>query len=531
MPRLPTSDAMTRVISQGATSVITDKGAGTGNAGIKMIGQSLTTLGDSIADSQNRYDSIKAEASLKTLIAESDQEANHDNDHTTLADRYEENFTKGVGEIAAGIRSPRARSEFEAHHQGTIAQKRAGVEKLAHAKYKDSERADITDTVKVLRDQAVATGDDENIELIEGLGWTAQGEEILNAQERQAMIADAKLSITRGRLETLEPTERLAAIKAGKAKGLAPETVVKLERAARAEIVAQGAQNTVDGLMDQGLSSTEAQVQIDKISDVKKRDEVNRRYQYDNSKRERAKVERQSDLFEANYYDVRSGKLSVNDIDDATVDEMGVNAYKQLIAAEAQFSVPRQYSDPDVQDMLFQLAGRGDRVKLRKAFMANAGSLNASDLKRWSEETAKAEGTINPLFTTQQSMSAKIGKLDLGKADTVKAKQVLTDKMSNWYEREQAVNGREPTEAETQKFMDSALMEYSVPDAGWFGFDADKRAIEMTDDDWINLKRDRAANNPEEFEAVVNMFKSKGIDPSNEQFAEVLQEVINRAAK
>ena len=527
MPKIPDYTQLKRDIPQ-VSGAIDVRGVGTTVAPALMKIAGVTA---GIHERKNKNLLAKAESNMFTdLIAESNA-YDQDPDYGTIEERSTGNMEAKLGEHAATITDPALRQQFIQTFRPKIAQAQVKLQGVAFGKERDFERGELTTSLETLRNAAVLSGGDDILGANDRAGALIQSHVDLghvDADEAVKFKASFRDDVSKGYLETLEPEERVAALKQPWAKkNLAPDDYIGLRRKADEELRIGKAQTQVDEYLDSDMDRAEVMTAIDKKYSKKPelRKEVETRFDYAFSKQEKARVEEQSGLFDQYYLPVRSGESMVADMPREDLERMSPSQQNSLYSAQSssvsKAKVPFNINAEDNLNILYQ----GKRFQdLREYFIENASSMSDTQNNKWSKATVEGVSPeLKSPFTVTQTINNKIPNYsDSRKAD-------LNEALTEWMFEYQTKEGYYPPDDVRDKQLDRMIMEH---DTSWWWGVGTKPVFEMSDEEKTKVLKYAREDDPDSFKDAEEYFKIKGTQPDHGQFMEAYTTLKdNRRAK
>ncbi len=155
MARLPdATDLGQRPIPRPNTSIATVRNAGAVGNAVEGVGAQVSHAGDVIQlvteQRKNQEAQLQAAQARSQFVSQKiglESDLEHDTDYDTLEKRYSEEIGKINAETAASIKSPFARSMFEADVKPDVERGIAGIRQKVFEGRKDTQRAQITTTL------------------------------------------------------------------------------------------------------------------------------------------------------------------------------------------------------------------------------------------------------------------------------------------------------------------------------------------------------------------------------------------------
>ena len=521
MARIPDATSIQRKVASGQRAV---RGIDTRNVAPVELGAALKGL----ADKKERYETTKAETEFLSLKNTQDNAYDQDTEYKTINERYGKEIDKGLGEISMSISSPIARAEFIQRNRLRVEQGKTRMNDIAFGKERDYERSYITESLLKLREHSIMgeAGDVlSSKETVKGLVDSGVEMGYYSQEEASKLKRDWRTDAAVGRLETMDPTNRLEALNKPWAKDLPGDVRTKLTREAEEATFAQKAVDAVDEYLIDDLDRGEAMTKAGKIEDERLRKEVERRFDYMYGKQQEFETEERSEIFDKYYLDVRKGDLTVDDIPSDELRALTPAQQSNLFGAQsASVSRTRTVSNRATVDTLHGLQQTGKFRELREFFMSNSDQLNETAFNTWSKVSQKGDMPveIKSMLTTQQRMNAK---LENALITNDNAKSQLSGAMDEWYMNYQAENGGKlPTDDQSDKQMDRLLLQF---DTTWL-WGGTKSVFQMSEEERATAIGFIEEEEPDLFKKIKAGYDERGVDPSPEQFLELYQNAINR---
>jgi hypothetical protein len=287
MPKIPDASSISRSIASGQRSV---RGIDTRSFAPIELAQSIGRM----VDKRDKFETTKAETAFLTAKNTQDNAYDQDTDYGTIEERYSSEMDKSLGEISMGISNPAARAEFINRNQLRVGQGRERIKKVAFGKERDFERNHVNESLINLR-ELVVTGDPDDVnnarETVKGLINSAIEMGYYDNEEAGNIKRKWRSDSAVGRLNTMDPADRIEALKMAWAKDLPSDVRQKLHDQAEEATFAQKAVDTVDEYLLADLDRGEAMEKSGKIKDEKLRKEVERRFDYMHGKQQEFETE------------------------------------------------------------------------------------------------------------------------------------------------------------------------------------------------------------------------------------------------
>ena len=496
---------------------------------IPQIGEMVSGFIAEESDRRSRSQLAKAEADFRIIKAKQDAAYDRDEKYGTITERYGKEMTTGLGSLATSITDPEVRQLFVDKYRPQVETGKIAMDELAWGKEKDFERAGLQERLDALNRGGLESGDIIGTnEAAAALIESAAELDHLTEQERVAQLKVFKDNLAIGRLGTMEPEDRVTALKQPWAKNLPADTRAKLQREAMAAVRENKAVGIVDGYMGKGLDIASGMAEAEGIKDLKLRKEVESRFQYEYGMDQKAEAEQQTDLLDKYFSDVATGGLTVSEIQKENPEEweaMGASVQSSLISAQRSSASATKVSfNPVHHDRLMQLKMQADRgvegagLKMREYVIANISTMNPKQQETWLN--ASLDGVFSPeiddTLTDQQVIASRLPET----ADASK-KRVLLGYMGDWRANFIRRTGKNPTDEDRTKAVDRALIEYDTTWA-WGGM---KPIYEMTPEEATEALSLMQEGNPAAFGVVEQYFKESGTQPTDAQFMEAFDRI------
>ena len=270
MARLPNPADMRRQSVSGQRSIArTD----TSNAdyGLSHLAGTL----ENISDRDTDYQIAEARTQFLARKAEQDAAYDQDQDHATIAQRYEQNMREAMEAAGANISIPRAREMFRKSVEPDLERGKQNMESLAFAKRRDERRARTNEQLNSLHDTAITGTAADMLSANETARQMLEAEVAAGnySQEEAGNIYRAwRGNAAISRIQSMEPEDALRAIHAPWAQGIPAEARIKIQKQAEQDLQEDNAVRRADEIWagDYGAAIAEAR----KIEDVDERELV-----------------------------------------------------------------------------------------------------------------------------------------------------------------------------------------------------------------------------------------------------------------
>jgi hypothetical protein len=528
IPRGQDIDRRTPDLQQPITVEDTRNAGGVAAALAKGLGAEL--------DRRTKLEVAKAESSFLTQKAHHDNAFDDDEDYKTIPDRYNAEVAKSLEAAGAEISDPRLRELFNLNAAPRIAEGSERIQDLALSKYRDYETAALQEGLRGVRESGIlgnakdatnAARDHVNAAVENDIISATQGDQVFTAWQEDMVV---------GKLEMMEPADRIEALDQPWAADLPADLKVRLHRGAKKETDEDTAIITVDQWMAEGITPLTANTRYADITDLDVRQEVERRFNNEWTREINAQSQAKVDIINEYFPQIRAGDMMVKDLPEGVMDALGQEG-QTLFAAENQAatSIPK-ISDPEVQWHLYQLQAdpATPGVVMEQYFRENAHKLSPSDFKLWANAAARAltpedSSTLSYIqYVDAQIREAWPRLTDRTRGARAAGFRLQAEDWRNNFMRpvEQGGSGREPTTDERNRFLDSLFTEMPTKMGFFTGAPRKPVAWGMLD----NNQRGKAINvvqqtEPEVFDYILDMLGQTPETMNQGQFVEMYQEV------
>jgi hypothetical protein len=448
MATIPSATQIKRSIPDGEQRVVQLDTSSAGK-GLQYLGQAVKGMSQDMKEVEmveRKRATNKADLTMSIALEKEGNAYDQDPDHATFGDRFDESVESAMGIAGEGL-DERDRELWRDRQQLKIAQSRTRVGKVAWVKKRDEERALITQQMEMARESAL-TGDmgalDGDISNV--LDAAVEGD-YLTAQESQQMQSKWRESAATGRLEMMEPDDRIKALAMPWAKKLPADTRIRLQRDAETKMVKTKAWAEVDTVNSGELTSREKHQQVDQIKDPDVRAAAEVILRAEESSESTLTNEEQSDIFNRMDLNIRDGQTILEqDRDDWQKLEPSQRSNLEAMTSTTN----RTVNDDSVYNAASSLAARGQWGELNKLLNTHGSGLKATTRDSFREA---ANNGIAPVDVEYNKLidSAIPGTSMTDKRN--KMKVVIAD----WRDRYRAAREREPTQAEAQAEVNRML--------------------------------------------------------------------------
>ena len=440
-------------------------------------------------DRRTKLEVSKAESSFLTQKALHDNAFDDDEDFGTISGRYKEGIDKSLAEAGSQITDPRVREQFNLNVAPRIEEGTQRMGQIARSKEVDYETASLNEGLRGIRDSGVignaidatnAMRDRINASVENNIISATAGDKLFHEQRQDMLI---------GKLEMLDPADRVQALDEAWAQDLPPDTILRLRRGAKKETDEDTAVILVDQWMDEGITPGEAIERYQDIEDIDVRMEVERRFKNDWD-REQSEVSRvRTELYDDLYGQVRGGDLKVQDLTEAQKETLG-SGIGGLYEAEKQsatrtvpktsdigayYTMQMMLADPEVDPLV---TDEFYRENINKFSMTDAKALAkavAGDMNPQEKEVLSAMQYINARVRAANPSVASHDGSQRAALESSRSTQIANVQLetNTWVQTQLELTGKTPTNPEIQSHIDGQFIDmiYQQASDTWMPFD------------------------------------------------------------
>lgn len=534
IPRAGDSNRRTPDLQQAITVEDTRYAGGVAAALSKGLGVEL--------DRRTKLEVAKAESTFLTHKANHDNAYDDDEDYSTIGERYRTGISESAEQAGQQITDPRVREQFNLSIAPRIEEGQQRIGQIARSKEVDYETASMNEGLRGIRDSGVIGNAIDATNAMRDYINAAVENDIISATNGDKLFHTQRQDMLIGKLEMLDPAERISAIEEPWAQDLPPDVLVRLARGAKKETDEDTAVIMVDQWMAEGIAPGDAIERYQDIEDVDVRMEVERRFTNEWDRRESEISRLKTELYDDLYGQVRSGEMFVQDLTEEQKEQLG-SGIQGLYAAESQAAtktVPKT-SDIEVYYNLQMMLANSDIDPLvtDEYYRENINKLSLTDQKQLAVAIA---GNLNPeqkeVLTALQYINARVRAANPSVAshdgsqraalESSRATQIANVQLeaNAWVENQKLITGKTPSVGEIQTHLDGQFIDmiYQQASDTWVPFDAkpEKQAT------WQALDPAQrgaaigilAETQPVVYQQILNVIGTSGADLDPEQFIE-----------
>lgn len=484
-------------------------------------------------DRRTKLEVAKAESAFLTASAHHANAYDDDEDYATIPDRYNADVAKSLETAGSEISDPRVREQFNLSVAPRVAEGDERIRGIARSKEVDYETAALNEGLRGIRESGVLGNAMDATNGARDYINAAVENDIISATQGDSVFSAWQQDMAVGKLEMLEPAERIEAINAPWAADLPADLKVRLGRDAKKETDEDTAIVMTDQWMAEGITPIQANERYTSIEDLDVRQEVERRFNNEWTRQINADSQAKVDIINEYFPKIRAGEMLIADMPPGVMDALGVEG-QTLFAAENQAAttIPK-ISDPETQWHLYQLQADPSTpgVVMEQYFRENAHKLSPSDFKLWANAAARA---LTPedksTLTYIQYVDANIRDAWPSLNDKTRGARAANFRLQSedWRQNFMEQNNREPSTAERNVFIDSLFTE--MPTRVGFFTGEPRKPIR-----WGMMDNEQRGQSigvvkqtePEVFNYVLDMLGQTEETLNPGQFVEMYQEVYS----
>lgn len=440
-------------------------------------------------DRRTKLEVAKAESSFLTQKAHHDNAFDDDEDYATIPDRYNTAVADSLSTASSEISDPRVREQFNLSVAPRVAEGDERIRGLARGKEVDYETASLNEGLRGIRESGVlgsavdatnAARDYINASVENDLISATEGDRMFNAWQEDMVV---------GKLEMMDPADRLEALTKPWADNLPSDLKVRLHRGAKIETDEDTAIVTVDQWMAEGIDPTTAIERYADIEDLDVRMQIESRFTNEWNRRESEKSRVLNELYNDLYGQVRAGELRVDQLTDEQKDVLGkdIGGLYEAEKQSATRTVPKVSDIESFYTMQVMLANPDiDPLVTDKFFRDNINDFSPADQKALAKAVAD---DLNPeekqLLNATQYINARVraANPDVAGHDGSQraALQASRDtqianvqlEANTWVQTQKEITGKIPTDTEIQTHLDAQFIDmvYQQARDTWRPFD------------------------------------------------------------
>lgn len=446
MPTIPSLERRTVTPSSRVSNVAV--------ADISSVGRELTGAITRVTDKRDQYELADAKTKFSILSHQQNNAYDQDDEYETIPQRWDENMSKGVDEIAAKISNPEARNFFMMEARERVEASRPRISQVAFSKERDVKRADMNTTLNGLRE--IVLGKDEEaariaIEDAKNLYSAAAERGYVDHEEGVKTIQAWKQDAAVGRIRMLAPEDRAKVLKDPLVTAnIQSDQLAELQRETDDAVLDQQADGIVSNL-GFGFSRMQAYKVSSKIKDTKLKKKVEGRIKDVLGQQQAAEREQMEDYHQKWFAPTVLGEKELNTKDPEFM-ALDADLQASLIKVNQTRNTPKEHTNPALYETLITLERNKDWKTLRetvnKAIEDN--QMSSSDIAKYMR--ISIEGDIPEEWESKFSLDQQIaGKLSqFGDHFTADDKIRVRGFVNDWH-RDQVENGNIVTDEQLTK--------------------------------------------------------------------------------
>jgi hypothetical protein len=401
------------------------------------------------------------------------------------------------------------------------------IQSIAKTTETGQQRAFIDQQVADLREAGINGSVVEAIDRTAAIIEAGVENNYFTPEEGQDLLKRAQDDLVIAKLDTMEPEDRLDALKEPWAQKIPTDVRINMERSAKRETDKNEGIRFVDSLKARDLSQTEVLEEISQIEDLDVRVEAERRYTAERQMFNNAKADEAREIHEVFAAPIAAGTSTLADIsdEDMRMIENTVTAaqLQNLYALDEKQRARKDVITPPELRRALNLAydnGHGDPAEVSRLYNENSALLSESDDKVWSAVTPSD-------FKGMESMPEAVGRRIIGNylninyaSEDAEIRRYKEGVYENEHDKRinlfREAEGRDPTYAEQEEIIEKMFLKMPSKTIGkfnpfvsnvpgqemlWGDMDEDEREYALTflqaqDPDSFNKALILAGDNP-----------------------------------
>lgn len=466
MPTIPSLERRTVTPSSRVTNVGV---ADIGSVGRELGGAIDRTRArvDEAAQKKTRYELADANSKLNILAYQQNSAYDRDDDYETIPTRWDEEWSKGVDQLAAKISDPEARNAFMMQATEQKEANRARITQLAFGKERDVKRSEMNTQYNALRD-IVITGDAQQAaDAINSMGELAQAgvdNDYYDHEEGGRLTQTWRQDAAIGRIEAIPPSDRVKALEDPLVLANIPaDKLAMLRRKADDDVLNEQAMALVDGL-GVDFSQMDALKLTRSLADQPElRTKVEQRANAAFVMKEKAEREQMEAYHQDWFAPVVLGERELDPKDPQFL-KLDPDLQQSLMRASDAGKAPATSTNPKIYEELIQLEVKKDfkglRDRVTKAIERN--EMSASDIAKYMR--IGIEGEVPPeyesSFTIDQRIAASLSTG--GRTYDSNTGYAVRERVRSWEAWYTSFYGKPPGDTEIDKAVSKYAMEVEL---------------------------------------------------------------------
>lgn len=460
MPQIPRASDINRKIASGQQAVSRQDTSMAGT-GLQVVGDTIGKVYEEREVKRTNYQMAQAKTNFLKAKTVEDNAYENDEDYLTMPDRYNDNMRTALEDSASLISNPEARLTFEQNAELDVLQGYERISNLAGTVEKDYQRGYITEGLADIRESALTGNVGSSLETAQGLIASAIDMNYMTAEEGAKAMESWKDETLTAKIRTMEPEDRLGALKEPWAAQIPTDLRTSLQREAKTLTDKDTALAFVDALGSTPVP--DAWEEIAAIDDEDVRREAESRYDQTLAREQRTETLQNQELFDNFYTPIRLGELTVDDIPREDIAQMGAG-YEQMVTAQNNYL---RGLDPTTPRSLIDslntayMGGKGNPAKVRAVFEAGWEQMSRADFDSWSKVTADGFGELenDSYFTATQMISGKVRELMDGSPNPAMVSE-QQEKLDTWlFDYRRSHEGEDPSGEEIRTQVNYQMLE------------------------------------------------------------------------
>ncbi len=441
------------------------------------IGGALQGLGQELGrevDERASYQAAQARTAFIKERIEQDSAFEEDREYADLPDRYEQSIRQRLSKVSETIANPRARQLFVDEQEVRIAEGRARQQSRAIEIERDTERANVSDSLNALNEAGLNAEDPrEMLGEVGSLLESAVEAGYYTAEEAGRTERAWKDTFASNKISTMEPDLRLEALEQPWAENIPTmvreklrEEAIRDSRATRAIESSEQFWSETDGDYNAALKLAA------KIKDADDRLAVEGRLT--TMRTRQAQVEREQNQGNVtSAWEVLEQGGGLEDVDSgvwANLDPQTRIQMRSWISAQARAAASgaSRATDLSAYNDVYSFLDTDDATSALSYLNANYDKFSESDYRSLRSKisgTFEDPGLIESSRSLTQSVGSAIDRAGL-KGDETKGELLLEyDRLQQDYQRE---NGEEPSDQWRDEAIEKLAAKFKITKSGWF---------------------------------------------------------------
>jgi hypothetical protein len=516
VPIIPTSADIKRRIPTGQAPVAVVSNPGAIGQALAQVGQGISAAGQTIEktfEKRDNFAAARAEADYVSALDKLDKEAELDNDHETLSERYTKRAEELRNEFGAKLKSPFARQKFNNDTQTLRDRASTRFGFVAEKKWRQSE----IDTLKLKSEElgdVAANGDIESAagaynKMVDALYETGAIDNEAQVEMLKDQFADD--AITR-RASTLKGSQLMEFLDSPLAQRLPADKREQLREAGRTKYTQEESLRIIDEFEMRRVPMAERTMRINEIA---KKDPVLAEQIRTDTAQRAARIEAARNRASAQMYDSLvpafmdpdpNKRMTLRDLTPDQRRTLG-SAMTSLQSVEKSWlenNTPfGKYTDPALTTRLLEMNRKRDWVGIRTTLGATPSTkITETDFEKWMKVgiDGGGAGAVKPYFDAQEIFKRQMKSAKIKEGDP--RYTLYESRFAEWYDRQVALGGKVDDKAALVEINRLMVERDITPGSSWnpknWGGNVTQAEIEGGATAWATISK----NDPEAASAL-----------------------------